>query len=92
MLLSYLISGAVIVGSVDGNRIWGKDFKKTSMLGVQWTSDSQNLLFAMKGGQVHLYDSEGNFLNKVSVQQSPGSEAGEIAALKYYLRRTRGRF
>ncbi|KAI5701658.1 hypothetical protein M8J75_011810 [Diaphorina citri] len=82
--------GAVIVGSVDGNRIWGKEFKKTSMLGVQWTSDSQNLLFAIKGGQVHLYDYEGNFMNKVSMWSGPGSEMGEIAALKFYLNRTSG--
>ncbi|XP_026686555.1 WD repeat-containing protein 35-like [Diaphorina citri] len=58
------------------------------MLGVQWTSDSQNLLFAIKGGQVHLYDYEGNFMNKVSMWSGPGSEMGEIAALKYYLNRT----
>lgn len=82
----------MIVGSVDGNRIWGKEFKKTSMLGVQWTSDSQNLLFAIKGGQVHLYDYEGNFMNKVSMWSGPGSEMGEIAALKFYLNRTSGKY
>uniref|UniRef100_A0A8D8YR04 WD repeat-containing protein 35 n=1 Tax=Cacopsylla melanoneura TaxID=428564 RepID=A0A8D8YR04_9HEMI len=83
--------GAVIVGSVDGNRIWGKEFKKTSMLGVQWSSDSQNLLFSVKGGQVHLYDHEGNFMNKITIQNNLGAnDLAEIAALRYYLKRTKG--
>lgn len=27
--------GAIIVGSVDGNRIWGKELKNTALTGVQ---------------------------------------------------------
>lgn len=54
--------GAVIVGSVEGSRIWGKELKKLSLTGVQWSPNSKFLLFTIKTGEVHLYDSEGNFV------------------------------
>lgn len=53
--------GAVIVGSVDGNRIWGKELKGLQLAGVQWSPDGKLLLFSLKNGQVHLYDNQGNF-------------------------------
>ncbi|PKU37548.1 wd repeat-containing protein hypothetical protein [Limosa lapponica baueri] len=55
--------GAVIVGSVDGNRIWGKDLKGTHLCHVAWSSDSQVLLFGMANGEIHIYDSQGNFIS-----------------------------
>jgi WD repeat-containing protein 35 len=54
--------GAVIVGSVDGNRIWGKELKNIYLSGVQWSPDGKLLLFSLKNGQVHLYDNQGNFI------------------------------
>lgn len=56
------ILGAVIVGSVEGSRIWGKELKKTTLTGVQWSPNSKFLLFTIKTGEVHLYDSDGNFM------------------------------
>lgn len=53
--------GAVIVGSVDGNRIWGKELKGVLLSGVQWSPDGKFLLFALKNGEVHLYDNQGNY-------------------------------
>lgn len=53
--------GGVIVGSVDGNRIWGKDVKGLSLTGVQWSPDNKFLLLASKNGDVFLYDNLGNF-------------------------------
>ncbi|XP_018330917.1 WD repeat-containing protein 35 isoform X4 [Agrilus planipennis] len=35
--------GAVIVGSVDGNRIWGKELKGIHLSGVQWSPDDDNI-------------------------------------------------
>lgn len=61
--------GAIIVGSVDGNRIWSKELKNTSLTGVQWNPDGRLLLFSLKNGEVHLYDNQGSFvvyLNKKS--------------------------
>lgn len=54
--------GAVIVGSVDGNRIWGKELKSVPLAKVQWSPDGKLLLFGLKNGQVHLYDNLGNFV------------------------------
>jgi len=36
-----LKDGAVIVGSVDGNRIWGKEIKGAALAGVCWSPDSR---------------------------------------------------
>lgn len=54
--------GAIIVGSVDGNRIWSKELKNTSLTGVQWSPDGRLLLFSLKNGEVHLYDNQGSFV------------------------------
>ncbi|CAG9759523.1 unnamed protein product [Ceutorhynchus assimilis] len=59
--------GAVIVGGVGGSRIWGKELKHTALCGVQWSPDAKLLLFALKNGQLHLYDNQGNFVMKLGV-------------------------
>ncbi|KAM6355755.1 WD repeat-containing protein 35 isoform 3-T3 [Podargus strigoides] len=59
--------GAVIVGSVDGSRIWGKDLKGTHLCHVAWSSDSKVLLFGMANGEVHIYDNQGNFIVKMKL-------------------------
>ncbi|XP_058691758.1 WD repeat-containing protein 35 isoform X2 [Poecile atricapillus] len=59
--------GAVIVGSVDGNRIWGKDLKGTHLCHVAWSSDSKILLFGMANGEIHIYDNQGNFIMKMKL-------------------------
>ncbi|XP_060042583.1 WD repeat-containing protein 35 isoform X5 [Erinaceus europaeus] len=59
--------GAVIVGSVDGNRIWGKDLKGIQLCHVAWSSDSKILLFGMANGEIHIYDNQGNFIMKMKL-------------------------
>ncbi|XP_018330915.1 WD repeat-containing protein 35 isoform X2 [Agrilus planipennis] len=59
--------GAVIVGSVDGNRIWGKELKGIHLSGVQWSPDGKLLLLSTKNGQLHLYDYQGNFVMPIEV-------------------------
>lgn len=54
--------GAIIVGSVDGNRIWGKELKNTSLSNVQWSPDGRLLLFSLRNGELHLYDNQGTFV------------------------------
>lgn len=54
-------SGAVIVGSVDGNRIWGKEIKGMALTHVQWSPDSKTILFGNSKGEVHIYDSHGTY-------------------------------
>lgn len=64
MVSLYLIEvncqGAVIVGSVDGNRIWGKELQKVNLKRVEWSPDGKLILFATDMGEIHIYDNMGN--------------------------------
>lgn len=57
----FVYTGAVIVGSVEGSRVWGKDLKGPGLAAVQWSPDNSMLLFALSNGELHLYDEQGNF-------------------------------
>lgn len=57
--------GAIIVGSVDGNRIWGKELKNTQLTGVQWSPDGRLILFSLRSGELHLYDNQGTFVVEI---------------------------
>ncbi|KAM8834110.1 WD repeat-containing protein 35 [Synchiropus picturatus] len=77
--------GAVIVGSVDGNRIWGKELKGNQLAHVAWSPDSNILLFGMANGEVHIYDNQGNFIGKMVIScltNAPG--AVSIAGVQWY--------
>ncbi|OXU20972.1 hypothetical protein TSAR_008652 [Trichomalopsis sarcophagae] len=74
--------GAVIVGSVEGNRIWGKELKGLSLTAVQWSPDAKFLLFGTRNGEAHLYDDQGVFLTKLE-NISNGRVQG-IVALDWY--------
>jgi len=56
--------GAVIVGSVDGNRLWGKELK-TQLAHVEWSPDGRNIVFCTMACEVHIYDAIGNFISKM---------------------------
>lgn len=56
--------GAVIVGGVDGNRIWGKELSNELAL-VEWSPDSRHLLIITKEYQLHLYDHNGSKISYV---------------------------
>jgi WD repeat-containing protein 35 len=57
--------GAVIVGSVDGNRLWGKDLEGVELEFVEWSPDGRNILFGTTAGEVLAYDNQGTFISKV---------------------------
>lgn len=67
--------GAVIVGSVDGNRLWGKELGLTLAL-VEWSPDGRLILFCTVQGECHIYDSNGNGVSKVPLYCNEGY-AGE---------------
>mmetsp|Transcript_10684 Transcript_10684/g.30908 ORF Transcript_10684/g.30908 Transcript_10684/m.30908 type:complete len:1031 (+) Transcript_10684:210-3302(+) len=58
--------GAVIVGTVDGQRLWGREVK-TQLAFVEWSPDSKNILFCTLTGEVHVYDNEGIYSHKVAI-------------------------
>ena len=51
--------GAVIVGSVEGTRLWGNDLD-VALRFVEWSPDSRNILFVTKSNEIHMYDQNGN--------------------------------
>ncbi|XP_014672746.1 PREDICTED: WD repeat-containing protein 35-like [Priapulus caudatus] len=59
--------GAVIVGSVDGQRIWGKDLKGVNLTHVAWSPDSKLLVFGLTNGEVHIYDNMGIIVRKLEI-------------------------
>lgn len=52
--------GAVIVGGVDGNRLWGKELGHSLAL-VEWSPDCSKILFATNEGELNIYDSTGGW-------------------------------
>jgi len=52
--------GAVIMGSVDGNRIWGKELKNMQLSKVEWSPDGKVILFGIANGEISIYDNLGN--------------------------------
>ncbi|XP_033095067.1 WD repeat-containing protein 35 isoform X9 [Trachypithecus francoisi] len=70
--------GTVIVGSVDGNRIWGKDLKGKQLSHVTWSADSKVLLFGMANGEIHIYDNQGNFIH-LGTLKVPGKEISALS-------------
>lgn len=58
--------GAVIVGSVDGNRLWGKEMK-TQLAFVEWAPDGKSLLFVSKDGDVSVHDAMGNKVSTLAL-------------------------
>lgn len=51
----------MIVGSVDGNRIWGKELKGLQLNNVEWSPDGKNIVFGISNGEVQIFDNTGNF-------------------------------
>ncbi|KAJ8321655.1 hypothetical protein KUTeg_000126 [Tegillarca granosa] len=77
--------GAVIVGSVDGNRIWGKELRGVTLAHVEWSPDGKLILFGMTNGEVHVYDNSGNFIAKLQIYCLSGiTGAIHIAGVQWY--------
>eukprot|EP01105_Mastigella_eilhardi_P009634 TRINITY_DN2268_c0_g1_i1.p1 TRINITY_DN2268_c0_g1~~TRINITY_DN2268_c0_g1_i1.p1 ORF type:complete len:779 (-),score=235.82 TRINITY_DN2268_c0_g1_i1:3400-5388(-) len=72
--------GMVIMGSVEGNRIWAKEFKSQLRL-VQWPPDNSSLLLVTAAGDVQKYDPLGNPIGKVFLG---GSEGIPVVSMDWY--------
>lgn len=76
--------GAVIVGSVDGNRLWGKELEK-ELLFVEWAPDGRNILFGTGNSEVMLYDALGNYISTLTLFAiSPGMNDGRLIGMCWY--------
>ena len=71
--------GAVIVGGVDGNRLWGKELGMDLAL-VEWSPDGRSVLFVSQSDEVFLYDAQGNRISNIELHIS---NASSIVALDW---------
>lgn len=72
--------GTVIVGSVDGNRLWGQQLD-TELALVHWSPDGSKILFGTSDSQVHVYDNLGNFIYKVNIYANNNVNDGSDRSL-----------
>ncbi|CAI5455549.1 unnamed protein product [Caenorhabditis angaria] len=56
--------GQVIVGTLEGNRIWNKDLPNV-LCACEWAPDGNSIFFGTQEGELHVYDGQGNFVQKV---------------------------
>lgn len=82
--------GNVIVGSVSGERLFGKDVKQRLHL-VCWSPDSKYLVFGSPEGEVKIYDDNGNPLFNIKIlcftkeeTQSVYTPNQKLAAIEWY--------
>ena len=74
----------VLVGSVDGNRVWGRDLGQT-LQGVEWSPDGKLLLFIVNRTRLQSFSSTGNPLKDVQLRASDqASDEVEIVAVQWY--------
>eukprot|EP00899_Mesostigma_viride_P008010 jgi/Mesvir1/1720/Mv21173-RA.1 len=76
--------GAVILGSVDGNRLWGKELTLQLTL-VEWSPNCQLILFTTVQGEVHIYDGNGNPMSKMVIYcQEGASGPANVVGVNWY--------
>uniref|UniRef100_A0A061SDB5 Wd repeat-containing protein 35 isoform x2 n=1 Tax=Tetraselmis sp. GSL018 TaxID=582737 RepID=A0A061SDB5_9CHLO len=76
--------GAVIVGSVDGNRLWGKELSMNLSL-LEWSPDGRLILFCTPQGECHIYDQNGNSISKMQLYCMEGYHgAATIKGIDWY--------
>ena len=69
--------GAVIVGSVDGKRLWGKELPLQLAM-TEWSPDSSSILFCSVQGECHIYDCSGNPISVVNLVANEGTSSSPL--------------
>jgi WD repeat-containing protein 35 len=67
----------VIVGSVDGNRIWGNELRLT-LSRVEWSPDGKFIVFITQDAQAILYSCDGSRIRTISM---PAQDAGSLSTI-----------
>mmetsp|Transcript_15599 Transcript_15599/g.37800 ORF Transcript_15599/g.37800 Transcript_15599/m.37800 type:complete len:1119 (+) Transcript_15599:1703-5059(+) len=75
--------GAVIVGSVDGKRLWGKELTLQLAL-VEWSPDGRLILFCTVQGECHIYDGNGNSLSEVHLFANKGMGQSPLIGIDWH--------
>lgn len=86
------LDGAIITGSVDGNRIWGKDIKNVNLNKVEWSPDGKTILIGTNELEVQSFDNMGNLIKKVPLstlqalygRSNAYKEVPNLVSLKWY--------
>ena len=76
--------GAVIVGAVDGTRIWGKELQM-SLDKVAWSPSCQNILFTTVEGDCYVYDADGNQICQMQLACNATGGRSRIAGVHWYV-------
>ena len=58
--------GNVILGSVEGSRLWGKELKHKLSL-IEWSPDGKLMIFGTPEGEVRVYDNTGNPIHQLKI-------------------------
>ena len=75
--------GAVIVGSVEGNRLWGKDLE-FELAKIEWSADGKTILFGTTNGEVKVHDYVGNYLFQMKIFALEEGETADLADIQWY--------
>ena len=81
--------GAVIVGSVDGNRLWGKELSE-GLSSVEWSPDARYILFVTAESEVHVYDMLGSKIKAITLKDGlkepldGGGDPANIIGIHWY--------
>lgn len=77
--------GAVIVGSVDGNRLWGKELN-IPLKFVEWSPDSRWIMFVTLEAEVLIYDADGGKIRSFTlVGQDHSSLGGDVGKHRHHI-------
>jgi WD repeat-containing protein 35 len=75
--------GAVIVGSVEGNRLWGKELN-IKLAHIEWSPDGRIILFGTPEGELKAYDYVGNYLFQLKIFCHKGEVLEPIAGVQWF--------
>lgn len=73
--------GVVIVGSVDGNRVWGLDLNEP-LLHCEWLPGNQNVIFVTRNNIIKMYDKIGRHIKDFTVTGDI-SEVSEVSEMHW---------
>lgn len=74
--------GAVIVGNVDGARMWGKELQM-ALDKLAWSPNGQNIIFSTMQGGVYVYDADGNQISQLKLGFSSSGTFSRLAGLEW---------